>query len=76
MPEHETTSPYEVTWTMDLDAADPVDAAREALDIIRDPTSWALIFDVRGNGQAVTVDLDPDHTDPSGQGTPKVTPAP
>ncbi|MFD5790473.1 hypothetical protein ACFWH1_28105 [Streptomyces sp. NPDC127037] len=73
MPEYEITWPYEVTWTIDLDTADPVEAAREALAIIRDPTSWDPVFTVRGNGQTFIVDLDPDHTDPSGQGTPNVT---
>ncbi|MYS39654.1 hypothetical protein K388_07190 [Streptomyces sp. KhCrAH-43] len=66
---------YEITWTIDLDAAGPVDAARKALTTHRNPTSWATVFTVRGAGQMVTVDLDPDHTDPSGQGTSKVTPA-
>ncbi|MFB8087300.1 hypothetical protein [Streptomyces sp. NPDC055992] len=64
---------YEITWTIDLDAVDPVEAAREALAILRDPTPWATVFTVHGADQTVTVDLDPDHTDPSGQGTPKVT---
>ncbi|WP_328898551.1 hypothetical protein OHR86_00025 [Streptomyces sp. NBC_00441] len=64
---------YEVSWTIDLDANGPVEAARAALAIHRDPSSWATVFTVRSDTEAVTVDLDPEHTDPTGQGTPNVT---
>jgi hypothetical protein len=67
---------YLVCWDIDLEASDPVDAARKALAIHRDPRSWALVFTVHGEHQGapqvVTVDLDPEGIDPSGNGTPKV----
>lgn len=67
---------YLVRWEIDLDASDPVDAARKALAIQRDPRSWATIFTVHGEHQGmprvVTVDLDPEGVDPSGDGTPDV----
>ena len=37
---------YRVSWTIDIDAASAVKAAREALRIQRDPMSIATIFDV------------------------------
>ena len=49
---------YHVTWTIDLDAESPEDAAREALRIHRDPDSWATHFEVRdAQGHACEVDL-------------------
>lgn len=67
---------YLVSWDIDLDASDPVDAARKALAIQRDPGSWATVFTVRGEhqgaAQVATVDLDPEGLDPSGNGTPEV----
>ncbi|WP_333735033.1 hypothetical protein [Streptomyces sp. IBSBF 3010] len=66
---------YEVSWTINLDATGPVEAARAALAIHRNPASWATVFTVLGDTEAVTVDLDPEHTDPSGRSTPNVTPA-
>ncbi|MEU9072111.1 hypothetical protein AB0D60_35160 [Streptomyces sp. NPDC048306] len=69
---------YRVRWDIDVDACDPVDAARKALAIQRDPRSWATVFTVRGDDhgghQVTTVDLDPDGLDPSGNGTSKVEP--
>jgi hypothetical protein len=38
---------YSVTWTIDLDAESPEDAARKALEIHRDPESIATHFIVR-----------------------------
>ncbi|MEV5204381.1 hypothetical protein [Streptomyces sp. NPDC053720] len=64
---------YRVTWTIDLDADSPVHAARKALALHRDRLSWATVFTVQGDTGTVTVDLDPDHLDPSGNGTPRVT---
>ncbi|MFI1177813.1 hypothetical protein [Streptomyces melanogenes] len=67
---------YRVCWEIDLDASGPVHAARKALAIHRDPGSWATVFTVHGGHrdahQAVTVDLDPEGADPSGNGTPRV----
>ncbi|MEU9064976.1 hypothetical protein AB0D13_40650 [Streptomyces sp. NPDC048430] len=64
---------YTVTWSIDLDADDPVHAARLALAIQRNPASWATVFTVQDDAQqTVTVDLDPEHLDPSGGGAPHV----
>ncbi|MBT2439750.1 hypothetical protein J7E93_06365 [Streptomyces sp. ISL-36] len=63
---------FHVTWEIDLDAANAVDAARKALAIQRDAGSWATVFTVHGEAQTVTVDLDPDHLAPSGGGVPLV----
>ena len=35
---------YRVVWEIDLDARNPKEAAREALKILRDPSSLALFF--------------------------------
>ncbi|MCC6489684.1 MAG: hypothetical protein IT364_19475 [Candidatus Hydrogenedentes bacterium] len=49
---------YHVTWTIDLDAESPEDAARKALRIHRDPDSWATHFEVRdAQGNTCEVDL-------------------
>jgi hypothetical protein len=37
---------YTVTWTIDVTASSPVDAARQALEIQRDPGSEATVFEV------------------------------
>ncbi|MBV7674077.1 hypothetical protein STHAL_32030 [Streptomyces halstedii] len=63
---------YTVTWKIELDVHDPVEAARKALAIQRNPGSWATVFTIHDGVQAVTVDLDPEHLDPSGGGEPKV----
>ncbi|MDQ0847778.1 hypothetical protein [Streptomyces sp. V1I6] len=67
---------YHVIWEIDLDAADPVEAARKALTIQRNPTSWATVFTVHDDAQTVTVDLDPNDRDPSGASGPHVVLAP
>ena len=49
---------YLVTWSIDLEAESTEDAARQALDIQRDPDSCALVFGVREPGKRlVRVDL-------------------
>ncbi|HBF82629.1 MAG TPA: hypothetical protein DD420_22660 [Streptomyces sp.] len=63
---------YTVAWKIELDARDPVEAARKALAIQRNPGSWATVFTIHDGVQAVTVDLDPEHCDPSGMGEPEV----
>ncbi|GAA3479489.1 hypothetical protein [Streptomyces yanii] len=63
----------QVTWTISLDASSPVAAARQALAIRRNPASWATVFIVYGETGAVTVDLDLECLDPSGNGTSQVT---
>lgn len=49
---------YVVTWVIDIDADSPVDAAKEAQTIQRDPSSLATVFTVRefGTGKEVMVD--------------------
>lgn len=49
---------YTVTWTIDLEANSPVDAARKALEIQRDPGSIATFFTVMGNLSSKTIDVD------------------
>ena len=50
---------YRVKWQIDLEAANPSDAARQALNIQRDPVSTATVFDVYRprNRKFATVDL-------------------
>ncbi|MFE9007515.1 hypothetical protein ACFYOY_36250 [Streptomyces sp. NPDC007875] len=70
------TTPYRITWEIELEADNPVHAARQALALHREPRSWATVFTIHPHGdtQALIVDLDPKHLDPSGNGTPRVTP--
>lgn len=37
---------YIVNWSIDIDAQNPQDAARQALEILRDTNSTATYFDV------------------------------
>lgn len=62
---------YTVTWTIDQDAADPVDAARRALAVHPHykPASWATVTTVTDGQNEYVVDLDPD-----GIGTEQATP--
>lgn len=55
-PDAETS--YSVTWTMELDAASPRQAAELALAVQRDPESTATVFDVSGAGTSVQIDLE------------------
>lgn len=49
---------YRVIWTIDLNADSPEDAARKALDIHRNPDSWATHFQVQDpQGRIQEVDL-------------------
>ena len=49
---------YRVVWTIDIDAETPTDAARKALEIHRNPDSWATHFEVRDSrGHIQEVDL-------------------
>ena len=48
---------YRVVWTIDLDAGTPREAAERALEIQRDPTSIALVFEVIRKGLHVEIDL-------------------
>jgi len=50
---------YIVTWSMVIWADDPVDAAKQALGIQRDPQSIATVFRVMGDdGTDTVVDLE------------------
>ena len=56
---------YMVIWSIEIDAANPEDAARKALAIQRDTESWALVFHVQDEHDIETVvDLmdEPDNT--------------
>ena len=50
---------YLVKWEMDFESADPVSAAKEAMYVMQDRYSDALVFDVldKGTGTAITIDL-------------------
>ncbi len=51
-----------VTWTIEIDADSAEAAAKEALEIHRDPESIATVFTVAGpDGAAVTIDLTMGH---------------
>lgn len=54
---------YHVTWSIHLWARTPQEAAQRALEIQRDPASFATIFDVDGDEESgfrrTTVDLYP-----------------
>lgn len=52
---------YLVEWSIELSAESPEDAARQALEIQRDPDSSATVFYVMefdGDGEPIRVDLD------------------
>lgn len=63
-PDSGQTRSYHVTWTIDVEAVDPTDAARQALACQRDLRSWATVFTVTDGQEEHIVDLDP-----GGQGT-------
>ena len=46
-----------VCWEIDVEARTPMEAARKALAIQRDPESIATVFDVQYRGKMVRVDL-------------------
>lgn len=54
---------YTVQWLITLAAVDPIDAAKQAFEIMRDPESWATVFDtVDQDGSRTMVDMkDPDN---------------
>ena len=47
---------YRVSWFIDVEAQTPMDAAREALAMQRDPESIATVFTVQDLSGAVCVD--------------------
>jgi hypothetical protein len=49
---------YSVNWRIDIEAESPVEAARQALEIHRDPGSLATVFEVYDeDGHHTSVDL-------------------
>ena len=49
---------YHVAWYIDIEAQSPRAAAKKALQIQRDPDSWAVVFNIHGpSGLDTTVDL-------------------
>ena len=49
---------YSVSWRIDIEAESPVEAARQALEIHRDPNSTATVFDIYDeDGNHTCVDL-------------------
>jgi hypothetical protein len=55
---------YSIQWNIDLDAASPVKAAKEALKVHRDRESIATIFEVtnKKSGTMFIVDLSSENT--------------
>lgn len=51
---------YNVIWEIDVDARSPMEAAKEALKVQRDPGSTATFFEVRehGGGEPKSIDLE------------------
>lgn len=49
---------YRVTWTIDIEAGSPIEAADKALDVQRDRMSIATVFEVKDEyGTTTEVDL-------------------
>lgn len=48
---------YLVTWQINIDAPDPEQAARLALEIMQDKESIATVFTVKSEDDEVLVDL-------------------
>jgi len=50
---------YEVRWTIDLDAENPLEAVKLAKEIQLDPDSIANYFEIINNGKVIcAIDLD------------------
>lgn len=49
---------YRLVWEIDIDAASPLEAAKEALAVMRDPSSIATVFDVFTLEKQIRVDLE------------------
>jgi len=47
---------YRVTWEIDIDADSPLEAAKQAITILRDEDSTATIFTVVADGSTTFVD--------------------
>lgn len=59
MSNYRTTKDYHVEWHIDITARNQQEAAQIALNIQRDPESFATFFEVtdKGSGVRVTVDV-------------------
>jgi hypothetical protein len=58
-PEGRHTVEYEVTWTVNVTAGSAIDAARQALEMQRDPASTATVFTVLAEtGYDEVIDLE------------------
>jgi hypothetical protein len=52
----QNVSTYKVSWFIDIEADDPLEAARSALGIMQDLESIATVFTVQSPSDAVCVD--------------------
>jgi len=52
---------YIVTWTINIEADTPKEAAEKALTIQRDPSSIATCFDVELESELFFIDLEQDN---------------
>lgn len=58
---------YRVTWTIEVSAEGPLDAARKARTIQLDPDSAAQVFNVRTVGSSAEAEFDPAEDTPPKQ---------
>ncbi len=59
MSGHTEFKDYTVSWSMQVSAKTPVDAARQALKVQRDPHSTAVVFRVeKDDGYSALIDLE------------------
>lgn len=52
---------YVVEWQINISADNPREAAEQALNIMRNPSSTATVFDVLTEDESVRIDLEEDH---------------
>ena len=53
-----TTQSYHVVWEIDVDATSPSDAAKQALALVQEPGTHAVVFDIFSeDGESTRVDL-------------------
>lgn len=57
--EGSSMSSYKVTWEIDIEANNPLDAAIRAQEIQRDPASTATIYMVRNTKNGALFQVDP-----------------
>jgi hypothetical protein len=69
-----TLREYHVVWEIELSPSSPRDAARQALEIHRDPDSTATVFDVyqlKPTPKNILTANEPVHVDPRNYGKAK-----